>query len=76
MMVRDWDLPRCMVHRVRDAWFSRPGEEHRAGFGYVRDDEVQPRVVKLLVHEQQREPERAVRVVDTGRAMAGVSEFP
>ena len=32
-------------------------------------------MTELLVHEQQREPELAAGVVDTGRATAGVSEF-
>ena len=54
----------------------RPGEEHRAGFGYVRDDNVQSGGSELIVHEEQREPDLAARVVDTGRATAGVSEFP
>jgi hypothetical protein len=54
----------------------RGGEEHRASFGYVRDDDVQPGVTELIVHEQQREPKLAAGVVDTGRATAGVSELP
>ena len=54
----------------------RPGEEHRADFGYVRDDNVQSGGSELIVHEQQREPDLTARVVDTGRATAGVSEFP
>ena len=55
--------------------FCRPGEEHRAGFGYVRDDQVEPWMAELFVHEQQREPKLAAGVVDTGLATAGVSEF-
>ena len=50
-------------------------EEHRAGFGYVRDDDVQSGVAGFIVHEQQREPKVTAGVVDTVRAMAGVSEF-
>jgi hypothetical protein len=54
--------------------FSRPGEEHRAGSGYVRDKNVQPRMAEFLIHEQQREPKLAAGVVDTSRAAARVSE--
>ena len=55
--------------------FSRPGEEHRAGSGYVRDKNVQPRMAEFLIHEQQREPKLAAGVVDTSRATAGVRNF-
>ena len=52
-----------------------PGKEHRSGFGYVRNDDVHPGVVKLIAHEQQREPKLAAGVVDTGRADGGVRNF-
>jgi hypothetical protein len=57
-------------------WLIRPGEEHRARFGNVGDDEVQPGSTQLIVHEQQGKPKLAAGVVDTDRTMVGVSELP
>jgi hypothetical protein len=53
-----------------------PWKEHRAGFGYVRDDNVQSGGSELIVHEQKCQPNLTAGVVDTGRATAGVSELP
>ena len=57
---------------VRKSWIrptsrlSRPREEHRASFGYVWEDEVQPWSSELIVHEKQRKPKLAAGVMDTG----------